>query len=554
MFKNHNKFKFFLIWSFNRESVVSALGPIISHLLGFFLYKIIEFSRDGLLKNSKTCNIDIFAEFLAGRQIVRNLKKIVCKLITTKKMSFSSSEDPDQYINNYYHGKGGSGGYQLLSTRSLSELETTYLTKCETILWPVSLDEDSDIELPRAHSDNTLTPVQTTENPETATYTNNHSDPFDFRTTKWITGEHVIRVNKPVPDSNFPVFVKPAITVAQKTIKIASINIPMTLMHSNTNYFFDLVEFYQDIDILGICEMYLKNTIQLEIPPGYDFWSNGKGNDITTAFLTKKHLKRNISFSEPFVNCSAIKVNLGQKKSEYVILMELYRSPGEMSDRFINNGIIMSREKYKLKLRDLISTPSKKLILMGDFNYDLNSISDRKFRNREERFLTDLLRDSPFSNVTEGYKTHWSKIHNTTTSTDMVLVVPGIEISNVEVNEQDLFHGLDHFPITFEIAHFFKKPPRKKIRSRGKIYKNSPFCKNDDNLNLTREFTNLKKWEHDNYGNLKKANDNWDKNIREGTIGIYREFIKMIDNVMPVKTIVTKSGNSRFPLSHLYWV
>ena len=39
----------------------------------------------------------------------------------------------------------------------------------------------------------------------------------------------------------------------------------------------------------------------------------------------------------------------------------------------------------------------------------------------------------------------------------MVLVVPGVKTSNVIVKEQNLLRGLDHFPITFEIAHFFQK-------------------------------------------------------------------------------------------------
>jgi hypothetical protein len=59
--------------------------------------------------------------------------------------------------------------------------------------------------------------------------------------------------------------------------------------------------------------------------------------------------------------------------------------------------------------------------------------------------------------------------------------------------------------------------------------------------------------ERDNAENLEAANRKWEDNPRDGTVEIYREFVKMIDVVMPIKTTKTKSGDSTFPLSQLYW-
>ena len=113
--------------------------------------------------------------------------------------------------------------------------------------------------------------------------------------------------------------------------------------------------------------------------------------------------------------------------------------------------------------------------------------------------------------------------------------------------------GLDHFPIMFEIAHHFKKPPRRNINTRGKIFKNKPFCKASDTTNLTREFENLKLWERDNSDKLKVFFSEWDNNPKIGTKIFFETFEGMIDKVMPSKLVKTKNENSRFPLSPLFY-
>ena len=80
----------------------------------------------------------------------------------------------------------------------LNELELSYLDKCEVILnintttpnSTTTFDEDSDIEVHRSSSP--PPPTQSTANSQLAVYTDKYSDPFDFRTTKCIAGEHVI--------------------------------------------------------------------------------------------------------------------------------------------------------------------------------------------------------------------------------------------------------------------------------------------------------------------------------------------------------------------------
>ena len=231
----------------------------------------------------------------------------------------------------------------------------------------------------------------------------------------------------------------------------------------------------------------------------------------------------------------------------------MYRSPGRMSDRFIEKCAMVSRDKYIKKLRDLILHPRKKLLVMGDYNYNLDPITARKFRGNEEKILTELLKQGTFSNLMEGKKTHLSRIHNTTTTCDLVLVVPRIETSNVTVEEFDVLAGLDHFPIMFEIVYHFKIPPRRNINTRGKIFKNKPFCKSSDTANLTREFEKLKLWERDNSDKLNNLFSEWDNNPKIGTEKIFETFGDMVDKVMPPKIVQTKNGNSRFPLSPLFY-
>ena len=95
----------------------------------------------------------------------------------------------------------------------------------------------------------------------------------------------------------------------------------MCYLSKNTHIFFDVVDYYPEYDILGLGELYLSRNIQLDIPKGYNFWDNGLGDKITSCFLTKKHLKQNISLASLFINCSAIKLNLGKKKRQMVTII-----------------------------------------------------------------------------------------------------------------------------------------------------------------------------------------------------------------------------------------
>ena len=170
-----------------------------------------------------------------------------------------------------------------------------------------------------------------------------------------------------------------------------------------------------------------------------------------------------------------------------------------MSNRFVNKSICMSRGKYFGKLKDVLVKPKKRHIYMGDFNYNFEYKSDKKYRDRNEREFAEIFSSSPLNNCIEGQKTHISRIHNTLTTTDMVLSTPEIDIIRPTVDTIAVMTGLDHFPIHFELKHTFKKPPRRLIKSRGKIYQNKPFCKKDPFLFTTEKFKGLKIWESENH-------------------------------------------------------
>ena len=184
------------------------------------------------------------------------------------------------------------------------------------------------------------------------------------------------------------------------------------------------------------------------------------------------------------------------------------------SDRFVNNSIIMTRGRYFGKLNDLIGNPKKRHIYMGDFNFDFRIKSDRTYRDQNERKLTEVFSAGPLINNIEGKKTHVSKVHNTMTTTDMILSTPEIEIIRPTVDSIAVMDRLDHFPAYFELNHFFKKPPRRLVKTRGKIYQNKPFCKTDPVLNLTPKFENLKKWESaiTTFGEIQKLKNKNAKN------------------------------------------
>ena len=120
--------------------------------------------------------------------------------------------------------------------------------------------------------------------------------------------------------------------------------------------------------------------------------------------------------------------------------MEMYRIFGKMSDRFIERSAMVSRATHVKKLRYMILCPRKKIISMGDFNYNLDPIQTKSSEIMKKKFWPKIQAGTIFK-LNRGKKTHLSKIHNTTTTTDLVLIVPGIEIENVVVEELDVLRG-----------------------------------------------------------------------------------------------------------------
>ena len=66
-------------------------------------------------------------------------------------------------------------------------------------------------------------------------------------------------------------------------------------------------------------------------------------------------------------------------------------------------------------------------------------------------------------------------------------------------------------------------------------------------------YVKLKVWEIHNTASLAAFFLEWDKNPRIGTSKLFEAFENMVDVVMPIKNIKTKTGNSRFPLSPLFY-
>ena len=180
----------------------------------------------------------------------------------------------------------------------------------------------------------------------------------------------------------------------------------------------------------------------------------------------------------------------------------------------------MTRGRYFSKINELIGKPKKRHIYMGDFNFDFHISSNRTYRDKNERKLTEVFSASPLINKIERQKTHLSKIHNSLTTTDMILLTPEIKIIKPIVDSIAVMSGLDHFPAYFELKHFFK-PPRRLIKSRGKIYQNESFCKEDPVLNLTDKYIGLKTWESDNSKLLDNLNNEWENNKRVVTKKVY---------------------------------
>jgi hypothetical protein len=140
------------------------------------------------------------------------------------------------------------------------------------------------------------------------------------------------------------------------------------------------------------------------------------------------------------------------------------------------------------KLNELIGKPKKKHIYMGDFNFDFHISSNRTYRDHNEQKFTEVFPASPLVNSIEEQKTHILKFHNTLTTTDMILSTPEIEIIRPTVDNIAVMNKLDHFLANFELKHYFKKSPKRVIKSRGKFFQNRPFCEADPVLNLTSKY------------------------------------------------------------------
>ena len=168
-------------------------------------------------------------------------------------------------MNAFYHGEKTIDKYLSITTRKLNSREILILEDCKSLIFPdndhvtddpelnTPNNPDSDIESGRGVA---VTATVTTTDPENTTYNDSKFDPFDFRTSKWISGKPVIRINKPIAESNFPTIPKPEIKLNFRTINTSTINVPLNFMCKDTNFFFKVVEYYPNQDIIGLCEMY----------------------------------------------------------------------------------------------------------------------------------------------------------------------------------------------------------------------------------------------------------------------------------------------------------
>ena len=80
-----------------------------------------------------------------------------------------------------------------------------------------------------------------------------------------------------------------------------------------------------------------------------------------------------------------------------------------------------------------------------------------------------------------------------------------------------------------------------------------PFCKDSETENLTTKYKKLREWEAGNRENLRELNKKWDCENRPITGALYKEICRMCNEVMPTVVTLSKSGNSRFPLSQKFY-
>ena len=94
-------------------------------------------------------------------------------------------------MNAYYHGEKAIDKYLSVTVRKCNAEEILILENCKSencnspeLITPNN--PDSDIELVGSVA---VTTTVTTADPENATYNDSKFDPFDFRTSKWISGK-----------------------------------------------------------------------------------------------------------------------------------------------------------------------------------------------------------------------------------------------------------------------------------------------------------------------------------------------------------------------------
>ena len=375
-------------------------------------------------------------------------------------------------------------------------------------------------------------------------------NPFDFRTTRWNDGSSVIKASKMIPETDFP---KKETLVEGHTdhkFSIISQNVPLHQCLSNTDVFFKITENFPNTDIIGLCELYIERDIKIECPKGYFLMENGDSTIISSAFLIKNHIKKYVSLSPCFLNNTVIKLRLGRKRGDYVFLTNIYRSPGPGS-KFLNS-IGLNQQEYSSALFSFFSKNFKKSIIMGDLNYDVDNTVIRGFRNGEERRLTEKIKGSPLIGQIEGIMTHQCKNSNNFSKTDILLVSCDTVIFDIDVPTDQMIRKFDHLPICFSVKHFLRKVPRKEISTRGKFFEKIPFAKK--NSEKTEMFKNLKTVGLEKADFFRELIDNWERTDegRSSCRESYNEIMGVVDKIMPLRKVLTKTGDSKFCLSIKY--